>query len=195
MPDNFIPLQTKLKATAKDPTPVLDRFRHLQALDKRSDLRRRGQELGGINQKQFEERLTKLRLATVKWGSARIEGIFVASINKKFPELEVDGRDVESSADFVEVIKKGPWDKTLMKYVAYASFGMWGGNNQFAINLEVEFTKMLRIEFTGLLANGRPAVKIHKGKCISQLFVKCKGSMVGKFRSTCKRRWRECVYS
>lgn len=195
MPDDFIPLINKLKPTKEDPTPLMDRYLHLKSLDKRLDLEVRGQQFSGIDMEKFQSRLSALRQAVVKWGSARVEAYFVHEMNKKFPDLKVNGRKLESSSDFVELIKIGPWDNALRGIVAYASSDMWGDNNQFAINLEIEFTEVVRIKYTGLKSNGKPPAKIHRGKCCAQIFVKNKGTLVGKIRNACKRRYCEAVYS
>lgn len=195
MPVDFIPLTNKLTPTKDDPTPLEDRYLRLKSLDKRLDLNLRGQQLSGIDQAKFKTRLSALRNATVKWGSARTEAYFVEEMNKQFPDLTINGRKLESSADFVEIIKKGTWDNDLRAKVAFASFEMWGDNNQFAINFEIEYCNIIRIKWTGLKCNGKPPVKIHKGKCCAALFVKNKGTLVGKIRNACKRRWCEAVYS
>ena len=119
----------------------------------------------------------------------------MSCMQKQFPELKVNGRKIESSADIQELIKLGKWDKDLITVAAFAIIGLWGENNQFAINLEKEYCRILRIQYTGRLCNGKPPEKNHKGKCISQIIVKSKGTLVGKLRNTCKKWHREAPYS
>lgn len=194
MPIDFVPLTDQLKPSKKDPTPLEDRFAKIKAIDKRSDLNKRGMS-AGITMDEFAKRLSKFRTGALKWGSARMEALFVEKLNQRFPDLTVNGRRITSSQDFCELIKLGPWDKTLKQMVAYAQHGMWGDGNQDAINLEQAFCKMMRIEFSGFLSNGQPPRKMHKGHCLAQLFVKVKGMILGKIRNTCKKRYREAVYT
>lgn len=197
MPDDFIPQVNIMKAIPdKDPTPVEDRYKHVTtALDKRNK-QLRGDEatFPSISMKQFEERLRALRQATVKWGAARIEEFFVSQIKREYKYLKINDREIDSSADFCDWIKKGPWDNKMRGIVAYASGDMWGDNNQWAINLEVEYCRMLQIKFTGFKSNKKRLQRLHKGKCVAAILVKGKGSLVGKFRNTCKRKYLEAVY-
>lgn len=183
-----------LKPSKDDPTPLDDRFQHMAGLDKR-DMALRKEKLTGISREEFAVRLRMLRMATVKWGSARVEAIFVSLLNAKYPDLQVNSKKISSSADFCGWIKQGPWDNTMRGIVAYASGEMWGDNNQWAINLEHEYFSMLKVKTSGKKSNGTRAKKAHKGNCASAVFVKVKGSLVGKFRNTCKRRYKEAVYS
>lgn len=154
-----------------------------------------GQKITGITIEDFEKRLMAVRMGALKWGSARIEAIFKDKINKQYPAVLVNGRAIECSQDFCDVIKLGPWDNTLRGMVSFAQHEMWGDSNQDSVNLEHEFREIIRVKFTGYLSNGEPPKKLHKGRCFSQLFVKVKNMMIGKIRNTCKRRWREAVYS
>ena len=183
-----------LKPTKDDPTPLDDRFQHVSALDKR-DIALRTEGITGISREQFAVRLRMLRMATVKWGSARVESIFVGLLSAKYPDLKVKGRKIASSADFCEWIKQGPWDNKMREIVAYASGDMWGDNNQWAINLEQQYFSMLHVKTSGKKCNNTRAKKAHKGRCACAVFVKVKGSLVGKFRNTCKRRYKEAVYN
>jgi hypothetical protein len=197
MPDDFIPQVNVMKAIPdKDPTPVEDRFKHLTtALDKRNkQLRGDKATFPSISMEQFQDRLRALRQATVKWGAARVEEFFVSQIKREYPDLRINDREIDSSADFCDWIKKGPWDNKMRGIVAYASGDMWGMNNQWAINLEVEYCRMLQIRFTGLKSNNKKLQRMHKGRCVAAILVKGKGSLVGKFRNTCKRKYLEAIY-
>lgn len=197
-PDDFIPATNVVKPTDDDPTPIDDRFRnHLAAIDKRTKTEKNVQgqnELRGVSMSEFESRLRKLRVATVKWGAPRIEAIFVESLNRKYPDLRWNDKKIASSADFCQWIKKGPFDNYMHGVVAFATGEMWGDNNQWAINLEIEYHSLLRVKCTGVLSNGKRPKKSHKGNCSAAVFVKGKGSLVGKIRNCCKRRWKEAVY-
>ena len=180
-PDDFIPQVNVLKSTKEDPTPLDDCFHYICALDKREAALRKQGNITGISREQFAVRLRMLRMATVKWGSARVETIFVSLLSAKYPDLRVKGKQIASSADFCEWIKQGPWDNTMREIVAYASGDMWGDNNQWAINLEQKYFSMLKVKTSGRKSNNSRAKKAHKGRCASAVFVKVKGSLVGKF--------------
>lgn len=203
MPDDFIPQVNVMKPIPlTDPTPVEDRFKLVQeVLDKRpiGDPNEKGvrgdkSTFPPISMDQFQDRLRALRQGVVKWGAARIEAYFVAQINLEYPDLKINNRAIESSADFCDWIKKGPWNNEMRGIVFFASGTLWGDNNQWAVNMEIEFCKMLRIKFTGLKSNNKKLQRLHKGKCIAATFVKGKGSLVGKFRNTCKRKYLEAIY-
>jgi len=197
MPDDFIPQVNTLKPVhEKDPTPLEDRFQHLMsALDKRgTELRGDKSSFPSISMDQFQDRLRSLRQGTVKWGAARIESFFVKEIIREYPDLKINDRAIESSADFCDWIKKGPWNNQMRGIVAYASGALWGSSNQWAINMEDEFCKLLCIKFTGLKSNNKKLLRLHKGRCVAAILVKGKGSLVGKFRNTCKRKYLEAVY-
>jgi hypothetical protein len=195
MPDDFIPLVRTLKPKVpEDPTPLDDRFQHLSVLDRRQD-GAQGSVLSGISIEDFERRLQCLRMATLKWGNSEMEKYFVQELNRQYPHLRVLNHPLNSSADFCEWIKQGIWDNEKRAIVDFASHTMWGDNNQWAINQERRFTKMLQIQFTGYKANGAQMNKMHQGKCAAAIFVKSKGCLVTKIRNTCKRRWKEAVYS
>ncbi len=120
---------------------------------------------------------------------------FLACFHEKFPDLTLRGKPIANSNEFCEVIRTSEWTKQIKQMVAYASFEMWGHNNQFAINFEGELCKMLRIKFTGKKSNGELPLKIHQGNCFANIGVKCKGTLVCKIRNTCKKRHSEACYS
>jgi hypothetical protein len=121
MPDDFIPQVNVMKAIPeKDPTPIEDRFQHLSAIDKRNQEQRGDKSsFPSISIDQFQDRLKSLRQGTVKWGAARIEAYFVAQINREYDDLKINDRSIESSADFCDWIKKGPWNNYMRGIVAY----------------------------------------------------------------------------
>ena len=189
MPDDFIPFNHKLKATNTDPTPLNDRYQHLKAIDKRS-ANEQGTPIPGMTLGLFETRLQKIRDGIIRWAASLVENHFVVSMIEKYPES-----NITSSAEFCEMYKRGPNTKTMRAMASYAIDAMWGSNNQWAINAEVEMCKMLRIRFSGLKSNGTTAKKTHPGKCITKLAVRRKGSLVEKVRNTGKRVWKEGIYS
>ena len=189
MPNNFIPLYSKLKPTDKDPTPLEDRFRHIQALDKRFDSSRGT--FAGITIEEFARRLTDLRAAIVKLANAKVEEYMVENTKREYPSLRINNREIESCSDICDIIRKGPWDKPIKALAYYAIVGLWGENNQFAINMEKEICDLLRIKFSGFLSNGEAPSKNHKGKCISANIVKVKGTKVQTIRNCCRNRWHE----
>jgi hypothetical protein len=134
-------------------------------------------------------------MATLKWGNSEMEKYFVQELNRQYPHLRVLNHLLNSSADFCEWIKQGIWDNEKRAIVDFASHTMWGDNNQWAINQERRFTKMLQIQFTGYKANGAQMNKMHQGKCAAAIFVKSKGCLVTKICNTCKQCWKEAVYS
>lgn len=171
MPDNFIPPIKTLKPTDEDETPCENRFQHLKCLDKRPKPLF-GTPIKGVSQGEFETRLDALRQATDKWGNARIESFFAQELKRKVPGIQMNGGDTQSTNDFCDFIRKGPWDAKMRGIVAFASHKMWGDDNQWAINFEQEFKEMMRLEFSGIKSNGKTQSRQHKGKCASAIFVR-----------------------
>jgi hypothetical protein len=193
MPDDFIPLVRTLKPKfPEDPTPLDNHFWHLSS--KRQD-GTQGSVLSGVSIEDFERRLQCLGMATSKWGNSEMEKYFVQELNRQYPHLWVLNHPLNSSADFCEWIKQGIWDNEKHTIVDFVSYTIWGDNNQWAINQERRFMKMLQIQFTGYKANGMQKNKMHQGKCAAAIFVMSKGCIVTKIHNTCKWCWKEAVYS
>jgi hypothetical protein len=200
MPDDFLPLNKTLKATVDDPTPWDDRYQHIAALDKRpreynADGTLKRAVIPGMTIEKFTTRVQSLREGLTKWAAAKIEEMFVSNLNKEYPDLKLNGRPIESSTQFINFYKKGPNDNFMRGVVAFCGDGMWGSDNQFAIDLESEFRRLLRVRFTGIKSNGKKHTKEHKGKCFSQLIVRRKGALVGNIRKAGKKKWKEAIYS
>lgn len=98
MPDDFIPPIKTLKPTDEDKTPHENRFQHLKCLDKRPKPLF-GTPIKGVS--EFETRLDALRQATDKWGNARIESFFAQELKRKFPDIQMNGREMQSQMTFV----------------------------------------------------------------------------------------------
>jgi hypothetical protein len=116
----------------------------LSVLDQRQD-GAQGSVLSGVSIEDFERRLQCLRMATLKWGNSQMEKYFIKELNRQYPHLHVLNHPLNSSTDFCEWIKQGIWDNEKRAIVDFASHTMWGDNNQWAINQERRFTKMLQI--------------------------------------------------
>lgn len=193
MPVDFVPLGTKLKPTDDDGTPVENQKNHIVCLC-------RGEEsalvsaISGFTNDQFADKLQKLRLAAHRWGASRMESFFVQGLNAQFPDLRVNCHRIATVNDFIGWIKQGVWSFDKQVVIAFASSGLWGDSNQWAINMEAEFCCMLQIEWSPARSNGKRMLKPPNGKCFANIFVKAKGSLCTKFRNTCKRAFRCAVY-
>lgn len=191
-PDDFIPQYNAIKSTVDDPTPVDDRFKLMdKALVKRTAANQGT--TSGISMVDFVLKLQSLRLAVIKYGAIVAEKYLVTQVNSKFPGLEVAGRAIQTSADLVEFYKKGPNDCKMREIIDFAT-NCWGDNNQWAINGEQDFCNRFLIKFTGAKSNGKTTAKVHKGRCVAQLFVARKGAIVEKIRNTGKKNYFEAIY-
>ena len=191
-PDDFIPQYNTMKPTDVDPTPVDDRFKLMdKALDKRPGP---NQGTPGISRENFVIRLQNLRMAAIKFGAVLAEKFLVEAVNRAFPGLKVASRDIQCSADLVEYYKRGPNDNKMRAIIHFCTDLCWGDNNQWAINGESEFCQRFRIKFTGTKSNGKTSVKVHKGRCLAQIFVARKGTICEKIRNTGKKFHFEAIY-
>jgi hypothetical protein len=213
-PVDFIPATNNPKPTLQDPLPMESRFKHMKCFDRRIG-EDRETDSQGIKWDDFQPRLSELRTATVKWGSARVEQIFIKNLNDKFhyvrdpskvnsyecsldlrsQKLLLNGRSLRCLSDFTAFIRAGPWDNRMRDVVHYAQDGMWDVSNTWAVALEEEYTKMLGIRFSGERADPNNVPKrITQGNCAHYLFVKSKGTLVSTIRNTTRRVWREAIF-
>lgn len=194
MPLDFVPIGTKLKATGDDPTPLEDRKNHIACLH-RGNAADCNSAISGISLQQFGMKLQQLRLGAHKWGISKIESILVNGLMTDHPDLCVNGHSISSVNDFFEWLKKGSWSKEKQVIVAFAGNSVWGSNNQWAINLEIEFCAMMNVEWSDSKSNGDKMLKPPQGKCFHNIFVKAKGSLCTRIRNNCKRHFKIAVYS
>lgn len=213
-PIDFIPATNNPKPTEQDPLPMESRFNHMKCFDRRIGVDR-DMATEGIKWDDFKPRLSELRTATVKWGSARVEQIFIKNLNDKFhyvrdpsnvihecssdlrsQKLLLNGRSIRCLSDFTAFIRAGPWDNKMRDIVHYAQDVMWDVSNTWAVTLEEEYTKMLGIRFSGQRADPNNVPKrITQGNCAHYLFVKVKGTLVSTIRNTTRRVWREALFA
>lgn len=177
----------------------------------------RDDEFPSLGMDEFQSRLTSLRTGTVKWGTARVEQIFIQKLNERYcidPEdlwdptsrfppsdlekacevLRLNGKPLRSLSDFTAFIRAGPWDKRMKTIVFYAQDGMWDASNSWACTLESEYAKMLGITFTEQRVNGSMPKRVTQGNCAHYLFVKSKGTLVATIRNTTKRAYKEAIF-
>lgn len=182
-----------MKPTEEDKSPAEDRYTlMLNALDKRT-----GNDRGtnvGINLDEFVMKLRSLRMATIKYGSNLAESFLIENLNATYPGLEIAGRRIQSSADLVEFYKKGPNDPKMRGIIHFCTDTVWGDNNQWAINGEAHFCRRFLIKYTGAKSNGKRTNKVHKGRCIAQIFVAAKGTLMEKIRNAGKKFHFEAIY-
>ena len=182
-----------MKATEEDKSPAEDRYMlMINALDKRTG-NDRGTNLG-INLDEFVMKLRSLRMATIKYGSNLAESFLIENLNATYPGLEIAGRRIQSSADLVEFYKKGPNDPKMRGIIHFCTDTVWGDNNQWAINGEAHFCRRFLIKYTGTKSNGKRTNKVHKGRCIAQIFVAAKGTLMEKIRNSGKKFHYEAIY-
>jgi hypothetical protein len=122
-PVDFIPATNDPKPSLQDPQPMESRFKHMHCFDRRVGADR-DESAEGIKWDDFKPRLSELRTATVKWGSARVEQIFIKNLNHKFhwdpseindgmcPSLDLrseklllNGQPIRSLSDFTGYIR------------------------------------------------------------------------------------------
>jgi len=182
-----------MKPTDEDKSPIEDRYTlMLNALDKRTGIER-GTNVG-INLEEFVVKLRNLRMATIKYGSNLAESFLIENLNATFPGLEIAGRRIQSSADLVEFYKKGPNDPKMRGIIHFCTDTVWGDNNQWAINGEAHFCRRFLIKYTGIKSNGKRTNKVHKGRCVAQIFVAAKGTLMEKIRNAGKKFHFEAIY-
>ena len=182
-----------MKPTEDDRSPVQDRYTLMfNALDKQV-----GNDHGtnvGINLDEFVMKLRSLRMATIKYGSNLAESFLIDNLNATYPGLEIAGRRIQSSADLVEFYKRGPNDPKMRAIIQFCTDTVWGDNNQWAINGEANFCRRFLIKYTGAKSNGKRTTKVHKGRCIAQIFVATKGTLIEKIRNAGKKFHFEAIY-
>lgn len=99
LPDDFIPPLKTMKVTQEDPHPILDRCQvHQKALDKRP-IPLHGTPVEILSVEDFQLNLDALRRAAKKWGEAKIESFFVKELERKCPDLRLNGREIASTDD------------------------------------------------------------------------------------------------
>lgn len=193
MPVDFIPRLTDFRVTKDDPSPIEDRIQHIQSLDRRTGPAF-GAPISGISREVLLKKLQSLRVGIKLWGRSQIQGMMVAELNAKYPDLKHNRNPIASLTELLDWIKSGVWDNGKREVVHFVSEDIWGDNNQPLVNLEKQFCNLFGIAFTGLKSNGQPMQRNHSGNCTCAIFVKEKGTVVTRIRNACKRRWHECVY-
>lgn len=198
LPIDYVPVYGSLKPTDTDPCPLESRMRYLPVLDKRGadGLPINDKELPPCSLEQLDTRLQNWRLGTMKWGDPRIEGYFCDNMVREFKDdfKQSDGSTITSSQQFCELYRRGPNDRKMRRMVYYALNTLWGSNNQWAINLEAEYTKMLKMKFGKKTSSGKMPSRPTSGNCFASIFVRKKGHIVEKIRNTGKRCYKEGLY-
>jgi len=108
--------------------------------------------------------------------------------------LEIAGRRIQSSADLVEFYKKGPNAPKMRGIIHFCMDTVWGDNDKWTINGEAHFCRRFLIKYTWAKSNGKHTNKVHKGRCIAQIFVAAKGTLMEKIRNAGKKFHFEAIY-
>ena len=198
VPTDLIPVEPNdLKPTAKNPTPLEDRMRFLDILDKRE--RAPGvtlPPLAGIPLAEYKEKLFHWRTGVQKWATPRLGRFLITNIHKKFPgEVTLQGKPVDTVEEFLYWYKTGQNDNRMREIVNFSLDAVWGVNNQFAINVEGSFMRMLKMKFGHLKSNNTAPQKPAQGKCVQKIIVRKKGGITERIRNTGKKAHKESIYS
>lgn len=201
MPCDFIPTKANLNPTKDEQNPIANRFQWLSALDKRTSKGPDGQSLRGsmiseTSDQDVVKYIMNLRSAAIAWSVPRIEEILADGLEGQYgDQVRMDGRKIKNLSDLCEWIKRGPMTNFKRGVISFASDGLWGNKNQFAINMEVMWCNMMRIKLIDVKSNGHKPKKEHEGKCFAKLFVQRKGALVEVIRNTTKRVFKEAIYN
>lgn len=195
MPDDYIPVTDKLKATETDKTPLEDRFKVYEtALDLRRGAERSAP-MPKISIGTFETRLSFLRKGVWLWAVSHVEAYFAQQCNVLIPEAKVDGRPIQNVSEFITYVKNGPWDNDMRARVYTAQYTVFGDGNTFAKNLAHDLRKLLKIRFTGRKSNGKTAKRTTKGNCFATIITKAKSSIiVDRLHTATRRNFLEAIY-
>ena len=191
-PIDFLPREKTPKATKTDPTPLEDRFQHLNsALDKRSAAEKQKEGKLKIPQDVFSIRLGNVRDGVYQMGCVISQEVFVDCMNEKYD------LGITSVTEFTAKIEKAEtMDKEMMGMVWFGQDGMWSDNNQWAINWEGKMMRLFCVKFTGLKSNGLAPKRITQGNCFHGIIVKAKNAVITeRLRNTTKKHHRIAIFA
>ena len=179
------------KPTANDKTPWEDRLNFQESLNKTVPKPGEKHTEVKLTMEEFKFRLLHVRDGIYQYSCSVAEDVLVQKLNEKYPALKI-----KSVGDFISHVEQSPsMTPELRGQIAFAQDLAWGDNNQWALNEEARAMVRFGIRFNGMNANGRAQKRKTKGRCIKNLLVKAKNSVVvEKIRNACKRYHKEALF-
>ena len=171
------------KPTANDKTPWEDRLNFQESLNKTVPKPGEKHTEVKLTMEEFKIRLLHVRDGIYQYACSVAEDVLVQKLNEKFPALKI-----KSIGDFICHIEQSPgMTPELRGQIAFAQDVAWGEEARARVRFG--------IRFNGMNANGRAQKRKTKGRCIKNLLVKAKNSVVvEKIRNACKRYHKEALF-
>ena len=134
-------------------------------------------------------------------GRPRIIQYFCNQFHQYFPDIKWNGvSEIQSIDNFVHFLSNGKWDSKKREMADFALHSLWGTQNTWALELEVQILLDLEMKYGPKLKDRESGkklatkTKVHPGDFVKDILVAQRSSIFGRVKNRIKAVHKEVLY-